>query len=329
MTLFCRSLALFLTLTLLMSPGASQANAPRRPSESYQQAFEDLRRGRQEAVRAAIYQGSNPALNKVLEGSLMALPGNDYSYEEIATFVNENPDWLNLSGILMIAEQKIPANIPPQSIVKWYDANTPLTAYGFNKYIEALQAIGEDKRAVSIIRKRWIEKDLSADEAVAFASRYAAVLRKEDHVARLDRLLWDDKTTAAKKMYAYVGAGHKALAEARIALASGKSKGISQLIAAVPSSLSRDPGLLFERFKWRRKADDDRGALEILLNAPKNLGRPEAWWPETNIIIRRLMEKKDFTTAYKLASNTGLTSGFEFVQAEFIAGWLALRFMKR
>ncbi len=88
------------------------------------------------------------------------------------------------------------------------------------------------------------------------------MLRPQDHEARLDRLVWDEDAGAARSMFPLVSPGWRALAEARLALAE-LEPGAERLLARVPSELQRDPGLVYERVRWRRRKDhyDDAIAL--------------------------------------------------------------------
>ncbi|MDD3181514.1 MAG: lytic transglycosylase domain-containing protein [Alphaproteobacteria bacterium] len=319
------ALTLFLAYCLSPSPALAKTGSG---APSYRDAFAAMDANQYERGRAVMLTGGDPILNKVLKGQLMALPGNDYSFDELAGFVSDNPDWPGLKGIMMIAEQKIPSSATNEQVVNWFNTNPPLTMAGFYRYIDALDSIGKGGKASEMIRARWIEKDFGTDDFEAFRSRYATLLTSQDHVARLDRLLWANNITASRAMYPYVSAGHQALAEARMALATQKSN-VNTLISRVPASLQRDSGLLFERLRWRRKNDDTEGAIEILLNKPDHLGHTDLWWDETNIIMRRLIEQKDFKLAYRIVSNNKLESGFDYIQAEFTAGWLALRFLNK
>lgn len=324
---FPHRLILTIALSLCVLPSPALAKPVNRPP-TYREAFAALDANQYDRVRTIMSIGSDPVLNKVLRGNLMALPGNDYSFDELASFVSDNPDWPGRKGIMMIAEQKIPSGATNEQIINWFTTNPPLTMAGFYRYVEALDAAGKGGKSIEAIRAKWIEKDFSPDDLATFRSRYAPLLSEADHVARLDRLLWENNVTAARSMYRYVGEGHQALAEARIALAA-QSSNANSLLARVPTALQRDPGLLFERLRWRRKNDDNDGAIEILLNEPDNLAHPDLWWDETNIIVRRLIEEKDFRLAYRIVANNKLQSGFDCIQAEFIAGWLALRFLKK
>jgi soluble lytic murein transglycosylase len=163
---------------------------------------------------------------------------------------------------------------------------------------------------------------------LGFRQRFAVQLRVQDHRSRLDRLLWEHQAAAARRMLALVDERHQALALARLALADDEP-GIEAALQRVPNSLATDGGLQFERLHWRRRKDQDAAAIDILRAPPAQLGRPVAWWTERQIVIRRLIERQDPATAYQLAANHGMTGGPPLTEAEFLAGWLALHFLKQ
>lgn len=297
-------------------------------NQNYRRAFDAVESGRPGQIANFIDYGRDSVLNKVLTGYAMAMPGNSYSFAELVQFITENPDWPDVRGITMIAEQKIPSSASPDQVVNWFNAHPPITASGFYRYIDALDVLGQAGKAREMIRARWIERSFSGDELSAFHSRFGHQLTINDHYARLDRLLWENEVTSARQMYRFVDNGVEALAEARLALAN-QLNGAESYVSRVPSQWQNDPGLLFERLRWRRKNNLDASAMEILNNPPANLVRPDSWWDERNIILRRMIERRDYKTAQQLAANHGLTAGYDFVQAEFIAGWLALRSLNR
>jgi soluble lytic murein transglycosylase len=120
------------------------------------------------------------------------------------------------------------------------------------------------------------------------------------------------------------------LVEARIALAEEK-RGAEDFIYNVPNSLQNNTGFIFERVKWMRKNDANEAAANLLNTASHadNITFPKDWWKERNILVRRLIEDKSFSKAYQLASHHGMVEGSEFAEAEWLSGWLALRFLNR
>jgi len=96
----------------------------------------------------------------------------------------------------------------------------------------------------------------------------------------------------------------------------------------VPASLTSDPGLLYERARWRRKARRTTDALPLVLQIPADFGPtagPARVWYERKIHIGRARREGDFATAYQLAANHGLQRSGDFAEAEWLAGWLALQ----
>ena len=110
-----------------------------------------------------------------------------------------------------------------------------------------------------------------------------------------------------------------------------KSYGADQAIKNVPNKLKNDAGLNFDRLKWRRKRGRIDSSLEILFKVKNNkeyLVRPDKWWAERAIMTRALIYKKKYELAYKVSSQHSLEKGFEFAEAEWMSGWIALSFLK-
>ena len=72
---------------------------------------------------------------------------------------------------------------------------------------------------------------------------------------------------------------------------SRRSPNVSSLINKVPQNLINDPGLIYERMRWRRKAKLETAA-ELLLNPPDKIENKRNWWINARIVVRRLINKK-------------------------------------
>ncbi len=320
-----RFLMLFLGLSLVSFP----AHAANKTASYYHNAFAAAAKGKTDLVESLVSRGPDPVLNKVLRGYAMAMPDNHYDFQQLDAFIRDNPAWADIKGIQMIAERKLPvSSMPPERIVAWFEERSPLTLVGFYRYIDALNILGYGQKAQSLVRKRWIEDDFTADEQTAFYARFDAWLTYEDMWARTDRLLWDNEQTQARRMTPLLNATDKAVMEARLTLAAQSSNARAAL-DLVPDDAKNEPGILFQRLLWNVKADQDDEAYEILQNAPSDLGNPEIWWEQRQIMVRRAIEKHDFALAYRLAERHGQTAPKQVSQAEFLCGWLALRFLSK
>ncbi|OCW81371.1 lytic transglycosylase, partial [Pelagibacteraceae bacterium GOM-A3] len=129
----------------------------------------------------------------------------------------------------------------------------------------------------------------------------------------------------------YLPKDYQLLYTARQILIS-RGYGVDEAIKKVPQKLKNDPGLKYDRLKWRRKKGRVDSSLEILnniQNTKKYLVRPDKWWKERSIIGRSLLYKKKYNTAYKVVSKHAMSEGPEYAEAEWMSGWIALSFLKK
>ncbi len=323
----------FLAISLLFASSwllsAPAAHAAKDDAAYYHRAFTSLASANAEQAEALASRGTDPVLNKVIRGYAMALPGNDYSFEQLDGFLSQNPDWPGLKGIQMIAEQKIPANTSPAQVAAWFAARPPVTLVGFYRYMDALNQSGQAQTAQKAVHTRWVEGNFGGDEQTAFYGRFGALLDSSAMWERMDHLLWHNDTAEARRMMPYLSSTDKAVAEARLALAAQEGGNAETWLERVPSDARNDPGLLYQRLRVRVRNNRDADADDMLLQPPAELGNAEAWWEQRQIMVRRAIEKHDFALAYRLASQHGQTSAKTLVQAEFLSGWLALRFLDK
>ena len=117
------------------------------------------------------------------------------------------------------------------------------------------------------------------------------------------------------------------LGEARLGL-SRRSPNVSSLIKKVPQKYKNDPGLIYERMRWRRKAKLDT-ASDLLVNPPLNIENVRNWWINSRIVVRRLINKKKYTKAYIILKNHSLPLDTESGrEAEWLAGWVSIFHLK-
>ena len=273
---------------------------------------------------------SNPAVKTTLKWYAYTKGVSDGSFDNTAAFINSHMDWPYIDKIRLEAEKHITDNVPDVVVIKWFSKHQPLTSSGMDRYLNALKARGRNDEVKKILREWWAEADLTRDQQKQFFARYNHLMDKDSHKKRMTALLYKGDYANAMAVADVLGADYVLLAKARKGLATNDGA-VNSLIAAVPSSLRNDEGLLYERLKWRRKNDLNDGAIEILNQAPRATAmyNPKGWWRERHIIIRRLIEEKQYNKAYLLASGHKQTEGFPLAQAEWVSGWLALRFVNK
>ncbi|MGF7206896.1 soluble lytic murein transglycosylase [Skermanella aerolata] len=295
----------------------------------YRAAFKAAEAGRWPEANAIASQAGEKLPAKAIQWLDMARSDTDAGFEAIADFIRRNPEWPNLNTLRRSAEMAMPLWMPDGDVKAWFAKYPPLTGGGVLRYATVLLNDGKTREATELVRERWVSGGFGATEEMDLRARFGDLLRPRDHIARLDRLVWDNEEAAARRMFSLVDGGHQALAEARLFLANMKKGNVDTVLNKVPPSLQSDPGLLYERARWRRRKDMDDGALDILMNRPADMVRPAAWWSEMHILARRSVEKGNYAEAYRIARNSGQKDGLALSQAEFLAGWLALRFLNK
>lgn len=254
------------------------------------------------------------------------------SYAEASAFIKTHPHWPAQRRLLASLEKTMPSDLPDREVLSWFSIEKPPESVeGADHVARALIRSGRIKEVRILLRKFWENGRMSREEQQAFFHTYNAYLNAKSHKERLETLLEQEQYENAKAVARVLGKGWPELMAARIALRRDGAGNVDTLIAQVPAALAKDPGLLRDRLTWRRLKEYNDGAIEILSTAPplKEMRRPDAWWKERHILARRMIEQGQYEQAYRLAAGHRQEEGLSFAQAEWLAGWLALRFVNK
>ena len=295
-----------------------------RDAQAYASAMTDAEKGNWKSAYRRAGRIKDKLPTKLLRWMEMSRHGTNQSFAAISGFIANNPDWPRRGSLRRRAEENLTPDVAHADVIKWFETYPPLTSDGRIRQIEAVVAGGTAKQARALIRDAWINGNFGRKQETGFRRKYRKYLTKADHVARLDRLLWDGQTTRARRALRLVDSDTQKLAMARIALRASRG-GVDWHIRQVPKELLNDPGLVFERARWRRRKGLDDGAYDLLKNVPSSAPFARKWWVERSILARRLLAKGHISEAYRLAKANGLSSGARYVEAEWLAGWIALR----
>ena len=256
--------------------------------------------------------------------------GNKATFTEYKQFIEKFEDYPRLDRIKYLAEHKISLNNQtPDEIINWFQKYQPISGFGEMMLGESLIKNGNKDKGLKLIKKGFIRADLSKGDLIYFRKKFKKYLSKDDYIKRADYLAWENKYWDLKRMLRYLPKDFQSLYTARQLLMT-RGYGVDAAIKKVPQKLKNDPGLNYDRLKWRRKKGRVDSSLEILLkikNTKDYMIRPDKWWVERFILARSLIYKKRYETAYKLTSNHALSEGPEFAEAEWMSGWIALSFL--
>lgn len=297
-----------------------------RDKKLYQQAFQAVEKDRWKEARRLADTAREPLLGKVIQWLDLTRPGPGRSFEEMTRFLKANPDWPLRESLTAQAERTMPETYPTAAVLSWFGERDPLTAQGAIRLLGALRADRQFERARKIAVMAWTTEDFTPDQENTFLLRFGDVITMADHVVRLDRLLWEDKRDQAVRMLKRVNSGHAALASVRMRLRDQRLSP-DAAIGLVPLALRDDAGLIYEMARnWRKKGKIER-ALALLDPPPANVSRPDLMWEELYRAARELLANGDISAAYRLAAAHNADTGDAFVEGEWFAGWVALRYL--
>jgi soluble lytic murein transglycosylase len=271
-------------------------------------------------------QAGDGVLLKIVRWLDFTRPTPGGRFAELAAFIDQNPDWPLQKKLQRRAEEALIGE-NDEVAADWLKRHPPIGGVGKARAAQILLNRGNTEAGTAALRAAWIDGDFNVADERPFLVRHYGMLRPEDHEKRLDRLIWDGLTDAARHMLPLVPADYRLAAEARLALAGDAANG-EALLAKVPAQWRSDPGVAFEEARWRRKKNNYEAAAQLLLAHGDSPARPAAWWGERQLVARQLLATGNADTAYKLVQQHGLSDGSAYSEAEFLTGYIALRYSK-
>ncbi|WP_377287906.1 transglycosylase SLT domain-containing protein [Rhizobium sp. SG2393] len=247
----------------------------------------------------------------------------------IASAQRELSGWPGLQGLRALSEKALLVEkAAPQDVVAAFGTSRPETTEGTIALARADMALGKTAEAARLIADLWHDEGLAKDQEDAILGEFGGLLKPDDHRRRMEMLLYRGRADQAKR-FSELGQA-QSLYKAWAAVIR-KAANADQLIAAVDASWKTSPAYLFVRIENLRKKEDYEGAARLLATLPSGrdgLVNPGEWWNEQRIVSRGLMDAGDFAAAYKVAARHVALKSTDVIDAEFHAGWYALRGLK-
>jgi len=310
---------------LIVSPSAQAQQALNAEDNAlYRDAFTAAYADRWSEVRGHAEQAGDHTLTKVLRWMELKDTSRSNDFVSLAQFLVQNPEWPSQTTLRKRAEEAIPDDLSDQDAAAFFDVFPPQTDKGLLRYTSALVALQRDDDARDQINRAWAYWDFAQAREDDFLAAYGNLLTTEQHWNRIDRLIWEGKTSAAQRILRYVDNDHQLLARARIVLRTSGAD-VDGAVNAVPAGLQDDPGLLYERMRWRNTHGNMAGTLELLLLAPSDLTYPDLWAEQRLAFADIFVEQGEFLAAYQVLAGHYDQSRALHYEVNWLAGWLALR----
>jgi peptidoglycan lytic transglycosylase len=274
-------------------------------------------------AQAAAARFADPVAEKLVLYLRLRAP-NAATSSEIADFMLRNPDWPAQSMLERRREEAIALD-PDDAAVLAQCVQLPTLATAMLRCAEAIANAGRTLDADTIAREAWVTAIDSATGEAAFLRRWAGIATADDQWTRFQHLAWQSDPAAAARQITRLDPAHHAAAEARLA-AKRDDPPTEGLVASLPVTLRADPGLTLDRARALRHADHAADAAALLVQT-SDTANPAAFWSERNLLARKLLHDGDPKTAYAVVAAHSQTGGESHADAEFLAGFIALRML--
>ncbi|RWF34488.1 MAG: lytic transglycosylase domain-containing protein, partial [Mesorhizobium sp.] len=274
-------------------------------------------------VREAL--SANSLDRHILAWAIALYGGDRVPSGDIADAAQMLPNWPGTIALRKNSERALYRENPsPQVVVKAFKGSQPLTPEGVIILARSYVALGNAEAARSVLSPFWRTERLEARDEATVIKEFGALIPVADHRFRMERMFYADRVSSALRVAALAGA--EPLAEAWAAAGRG-DKNTAKLLNAVPAA-QRSAGYFFAEAEYLRKQQKFADAAALVMKAPtdrESLVDPDAWWVERRVLSRELVDQGDMKTAYKIVSMHAAESPASAAEAEFHAGWYALR----
>lgn len=286
-----------------------------------------------EAGQLAQRSGDEAAI-KLVELIYLRDHPNDAGYQRIMDFLNAAPKWPLTESLQKRAERSLYVNNePPQLILDHFAKRQPVTPEGSLALARALIATGDRDQARAQVQKVWYNAGIDATLEKSVSGEFGEMLSADDHKKRMWRLVFAQESNAAIRAAKRLSGDYQKAAAVAQKLLRGEA-GADKKYAALPAAMREALAMKYALTRFHRKNESYAKARAVLATVPgeaAKMGDAEAWWTERRIVARHsigLSNKGAAKAGYQIARAHGFDKGEEAIEGEFLAGWIALRYLK-
>ncbi len=310
---------------------ATTASTSKADMDTLENVIELIRKHKPDDATQTAAAITDPVARKLAEWIILRSDDNGATVERYRAFLSANPSWPSQTFLRRRLEAALWDDHRDDSVVwSWFENESPVSAKGRFSLARALLARGDRANAERLVREAWRIDPMSEDTESIALDLFGALLTPGDQKARMDTLLYGSEHEAALRAAKRLGAGHVALAKARIADYK-KASNTRALLEEVPHELHSDPGYIFSKIQLLRREEKFAEAAQLMLAAPRDPARLhnlDEWWIERRLLARKMIDAGEHRSAYLIARDAALpTRDIYRTEQEFTAGWIALRFL--
>lgn len=235
---------------------------------------------------------------------------NDVKYEDIKEYFNKNKS-KNVEVNIKLFKQ--------------------MEGYIYEHFTEE-RLLEQKKQYTNGVKEFFINSNFNNEELSLFIETFSYILSEEDIIEKIKMLLFKQEIMKNLNIAKYLkNEDYKILFNGIIEI-ERRPKNINSILKNIPKHLREDELLLYTQLIYLRKYDDEnfKEILNIFYKLKTNSKYPQFWWRYRQIYARELLKQKEYKKAYYLIATHNLKQNQDnFIDAEWFAGWLVLRYLER
>lgn len=178
------------------------------------------------------------------------------------------------------------------------------------------------------IKNTWLWTEFNKEEQELFLKAFYKIIDNNDVIEKAETFVYNRKIGMLENILPLIVNNKYKMMFENILEIEKKPKIISHLIKLTPKELRENDAFLFSQARYYRKIDKDEAVLDILFSI-KNTPKYESyWWTYKHIYIRELVKQKKYKKAHLLADSYNGPKNNDYIDAQWLAGWISLRYLK-
>ncbi|HET9019369.1 MAG TPA: lytic transglycosylase domain-containing protein [Acetobacteraceae bacterium] len=287
----------------------------------------DIHADRWDAATAATAADPDPVAAKLVTFYRMLAPGQANA-TEIDRFRADSPDWPFQASLVRRRDEALAKEPDDATAAALCAADHVTSAAALQRCAAAAAALGHSGDAEA--RAAWIAMPADPADESAFLARWGGTLGRAEQWARFAALAWSNGAPGTARQATRLDPADQPRAKAWLALLHDDPQAIA-LVEALPDAERTAPGMMLAEARYLRRAALDAEALKLWLASGTAAEKAApaahraAFWEERNILARHRLRDGDAAGAYALAAGHAQTGAEQIADAEFLAGFVALR----
>ena len=261
--------------------------------------------------------------------------GAQAGYSRIMAFLHAAPKWPLTETLMKRAEQALyENNQDANTTLQHFSIKSPVTPFGMVALARAHYANGDSEHGHKWLKAAWLNAGTTADTETRIEQEFGNQISTADYRKRMWRLVFSQESSGALRIGKKLGGDYSRAASVAQMLHGGTS-GADQKYAGLSGAMKNELAMRFALARFYRRQEKFDKARSILVSMPSDptqIGDVEAVWGERRIIIRRSVGRNHanvWNAAYQMSRDHGIKSGDSAVEGEFLAGWIALRYLRK